>query len=191
MKKTIRTPKMVKDAKDKIDSLIDAVESEAKDAGGKFRDWVNGNADKIKDILQDDEKIELLLQKAEKMLTDVPVVGGVFAYLPALVSLVRSYILRKYTDISYGSIATIIVGIIYVVVLSDILPDVVPVVGYLDDAAVLTLVMKQCKTEIDRYEAWRKEQGLQQVDIPTKRIDPDAIGKKAAEGLKHGKNKKR
>lgn len=52
---------------------------------------------------------------------------------------------RRYTRVPKGTVAAIIGTLLYVLSPVDLIPDVIPVVGYLDDAAVLGLCLKFCK----------------------------------------------
>jgi uncharacterized membrane protein YkvA (DUF1232 family) len=48
-------------------------------------------------------------------------------------------------------------AIVYFVNPFDAIPDFIPVIGYLDDAAVIGWVMKTLKDEIERFRAWEVE----------------------------------
>lgn len=47
---------------------------------------------------------------------------------------------------------TFLGGVAYLLIPSDLLPDVIPIVGLLDDAAVLGLVLAQFRQELSRYQ---------------------------------------
>ena len=47
-------------------------------------------------------------------------------------------------------------ALIYFVSPVDIISDFLPVVGYLDDAAVVAACIKLVKSDIDDYKQWRK-----------------------------------
>lgn len=53
----------------------------------------------------------------------------------------------------------IIIGgcLLYVVSPLDIIPDVIPLVGWLDDAALLSWAYKNAKKQVEQYLEWRKE----------------------------------
>ena len=50
-------------------------------------------------LLQNPDKLEAFLQKLEKKLKVIPVVGTTFAIVPAMISLVRSYVKKEYTEV--------------------------------------------------------------------------------------------
>lgn len=113
--------------------------------------------EKAKETLNDMDKIERLLQRAEKKLRSLPKVGDTLAVVPTFISLVRSYILKEYTDVPIGSVIAIVSAITYVVSPMDIIPDWVPVAGYLDDLAVVNVCVKLVKSDVDEYCKWREE----------------------------------
>jgi len=83
---------------------------------------------------------------------------------PALKSALKNvrvlYSLFKDTvDVKYklppASLAMICGGLLYFILPTDLIPDFIPVIGYLDDLAVLTTIMNTLNTEIREYRVWR------------------------------------
>lgn len=110
-------------------------------------------------ILQDQDKLERFLQRLEKKLRVIPKAGDTLAIIPSLVSLVRNYAKKEYSEIPIGSIVAIISALIYVLSPIDIIPDVIPGAGYIDDALVIATCMKLVKADVDEYLEWRKSSG--------------------------------
>lgn len=115
--------------------------------------------EKAKKLLNDEDKLEKLLQKMENKLKVLPVIGGTFALVPAMISLVRSYVKKEYTEIPLGSILGIISAIVYIVSPIDLIPDILPAgAGHIDDAAVLILCLKAgAENDIKEYQEWREK----------------------------------
>lgn len=107
-------------------------------------------------LLHDENKLEIFLQKIENKLTIVPIVGNALSYIPVMISMIRNYVRKEYTEIPIRSIISMISALIYFVSPVDIIPDFLPVVGYLDDAAVVAACIKLVKSDIDDYKQWRK-----------------------------------
>lgn len=110
-------------------------------------------------LLKDHDAVERFLQRLEKKLKVIPLAGDRLADIPIMVSLVRSYIKKEYTDIPIGSIIAITSALIYFVSPFDLLPDSVPFLGYIDDAAVIAMCWKLVGSDIEEYVKWRKENG--------------------------------
>ena len=58
-----------------------------------------------------------------------------------------------------ANIAMIGGGLLYFILPADLIPDFIPLVGYLDDLAVLTTIMNSLKGELNAYRSW-KENGI-------------------------------
>ena len=111
-----------------------------------------------KRLLKNPDKLEVLLQKLEKKLKVLPVVGNTFAIVPAMISLVRSYVKKEYTEVPLGTIVGIISALIYILSPIDLVPDAIPVAGYADDTAILLACLKAgAEDDIKDYQKWRDE----------------------------------
>lgn len=117
---------------------------------------IKANSDEAKELLEDEDKMERFLQQLERKLRKFPKVGKYIASIPVLVSLVRSYVKKEYTDIPLGSMIAIVAGLIYFVSPIDLIPDTIPGVGYLDDAVVIAGILAMVKDDADQYEEWQK-----------------------------------
>ena len=111
--------------------------------------------EKAKKLLEDNEKMERFLERLEKKLVKIPYAGKYLSDVPALISLVKAFVEKRYTDIPIGSIIAIVGGLIYFLSPIDIIPDFIPGVGIIDDAAVIALAMKLVHDDVKEYKAWR------------------------------------
>ncbi len=110
---------------------------------------------KAKKLIQDKDKMDVFLERLEKKLALVPVVGEALSELPVLVSLVKAYINKRYTNIPIGSIIAIVGALIYFLSPIDLIPDLLPAIGLVDDAAVIALALKLVHDDVAEYKAWR------------------------------------
>lgn len=113
--------------------------------------------DEAKKLLEDEDKTERFLQRLEKKLKTVPLAGEKLSYLPVMASLVRSFIKKEYTDIPIGSIIAIISALTYFLSPVDVMPDAIPVIGYLDDAFVVATCWRLVESDVSEYLRWRDE----------------------------------
>ena len=65
--------------------------------------------------------------------------------------LVAAYKRGEYREVPVKLIASLVFAIGYVVCPVDLIPDYIPVVGFVDDAAVVGLVFAQMKDELRRF----------------------------------------
>jgi uncharacterized membrane protein YkvA (DUF1232 family) len=116
---------------------------------------------KAEEYARDPNKAKKLLDDAVKKTKNYEKNRGplaeVWGYLTALFRLLRAYIRKDYRDIPWVSIVLVIVAIIYFVSPIDLIPDVIPVIGLVDDAAVIAFVVAQIKADLDNFLAWEVE----------------------------------
>lgn len=123
----------------------------------ELKEALQKHTQKAKDYLNDDEKMENFLQRLERKLNLVPKIGNQLADIVTLISLVRSYMKKQYTDIPIGSMISIVAALIYFVSPIDIIPDTVPIIGYMDDIAVIGFVLNFVHDDVEEYKKWQKE----------------------------------
>ena len=113
-----------------------------------------GQAEKI---LEDEDKLEKFLDKLERKLKKVPVGGDILSMLPVMISMLRSYFKKEYKDIPIGTMIALISALLYWVTPIDVLPDALPVVGYVDDAAVIAACLKLINDDLKDYTEWKEK----------------------------------
>ena len=101
------------------------------------------------------EKTETLLGKALKIIAKVPVLKSLAADVPVMVNMVKDYMRKKYRRVPLKTITMITAALIYLVNPNDAVPDYLPGVGYLDDAAVMNFVLVSVKEDVEKYKEWK------------------------------------
>lgn len=125
----------------------------------ELQDEINRNSKEAEDLLKDPDKMERFLQRLEKKLKKVPVIGEKLSDVPIMISLIKSYIKKEYTDVPIGTIIGILAALIYFVSPIDLLPDSIPIIGYIDDLAVISFTLKMIHDDMDEYREWREKNG--------------------------------
>ncbi|MBP3851726.1 MAG: DUF1232 domain-containing protein [Erysipelotrichaceae bacterium] len=121
----------------------------------KIKEVIENGKGQAKDLLDHPEKVDELLVKMEEELKEVPVGGQVLANIPLMISMVKSYISKEYTDVSVKVILTMISAFLYVVKRKDLIRDNIPFIGFLDDIAVLGVALTFVDPELKAYAEWR------------------------------------
>lgn len=116
---------------------------------------LNKGMDKAQELIGDPAAVDDLLVRLENTMQDIPVAGSVLAEVPLMISMVKGYVQKTYTDVSPKVILTMVSAFIYLVKKQDLIPDKIPVIGKLDDIAVLTLALKFVQPELETFKAWR------------------------------------
>ncbi|MBP3209474.1 MAG: DUF1232 domain-containing protein [Oscillospiraceae bacterium] len=125
----------------------------------KAKEALNGFTAQAEEIIKNPQKLEELLQQLEAKLKDVPKAGDALSRIPLMISMVRSYITKEYTEISPKVIVSLVCAIIYLLKGKDVIPDNIPVVGYVDDLAVFAAAFMINEPELQAYTQWRTEHG--------------------------------
>jgi len=111
---------------------------------------------KAQDLLSDDGKVEEILRTAETKLKEVPEIGEKVAQLPLMLSMIRSYITKEYTQVSNKVVISMIGAFLYLITPRDLINDRIPVLGIVDDVAILGLALKLNEKELEEYSLWRE-----------------------------------
>ena len=75
-----------------------------------------------------------------------------------LTALVKDWRAGRYRQALYGTIAAVVFGLIYVFNPLDIVPDVLPFLGAVDDAAVIGALLMLVERDLKKYRSWKETQ---------------------------------
>ena len=102
-----------------------------------------------KDLLKNTEKLQELIREAEEKAhgkgDKKGFVPETWENLKTMFELVKLYISGDYRNIPYRSIILITGSIIYFVMPADAIPDIIAVLGFTDDAAVIGFTLGKSK----------------------------------------------
>lgn len=128
------------------------VKKYAKQIEEKFEEYKT----KAIEMLENAEKMDKFLERVADKLTKLGSVGRKFAYIPEMLMMIRSYMIKEYTDISMGEMIAIVAALIYFVSPFDVFADLIPPLGFLDDLLVMKVIVDFCDADISKYKEWRK-----------------------------------
>lgn len=104
------------------------------------------------DFINNPSRLDALLVDLEAKMKQIPVIGESVSELPIMIAMVKSWI-KKECQVNVKVLATMIGAFLYVVNKNDLISDRIPVVGYVDDIAVLALALKFVKPDLEAYKA--------------------------------------
>lgn len=121
-------------------------------------EFLNGTwLQQAKEYLSNSEKMKELL----KNVTDYVSKEGLSKVKDKLVlmyNFVADVISGDYKDYSLSNLAIIVAALIYVVSPLDLVPDIIPIVGLVDDATIVIWAVGVVNEELAKYEEWKNKQ---------------------------------
>ncbi len=75
-----------------------------------------------------------------------------------LLSVVRDYWARRYRRLPVGTVGAIVFSLLYVFDPFDLIPDVLPLIGQIDDAAVVAGCLLLVEHDLRTYAQWKQQQ---------------------------------
>ena len=110
---------------------------------------------KLAKEMEAEEKIRNVLNDAENKLGEFPKMEGIKGEVETIIALLKDYVDKKYTDIPFDKMTTLLGTLLHMVKPIDLIPDSIPVIGQADDVAIMKMALKVCGGEIEKYKAWR------------------------------------
>ena len=134
-----------------------------------------------KDFIDNPARLDQLLADLEEKLRQVPKIGETVSELPVMVSMVKSWIRKEY-KVSPKVLATMVGAFIYLVRKKDLIPDNIPVIGIVDDVAVLGLALKFVEKDVKAYKEFRSSgaaESFREVVEAEEEADAEAVDTEA------------
>lgn len=75
-----------------------------------------------------------------------------------LFSLLQDWYKGRYKDVPWLVISSVGGALLYVLSPIDLIPDFLPFVGYLDDAAVFAALLKYVRLDLQKYRDWKYDE---------------------------------
>ena len=104
------------------------------------------------------ETMEAVGEAFEKAEKNRGKIAGFFDDISTLIRMVRAYWSGSYTDIPWTVLIGISGGIFYFLNPVDAIPDMIPGVGYIDDASVIAFVLATFSQHINAFRNWERSQ---------------------------------
>ncbi len=116
---------------------------------------LNREVEEAQEIISNPSKVDEILVQLEEKLKAVPVIGSTLSNLPLMIAMIKAWIKKEYTVVSPKVIALLVGAILYLIKKKDLISDSIPIVGHIDDLAVMGLALKLSENELKAFAEWR------------------------------------
>lgn len=113
--------------------------------------------DQLNEIIQEEKRIN---RKSSKV--DSNRFNKFIKQMKLAMGLIKDFRNKSYTDIPWRSIAFITAAVLYFMNPFDVVPDMLPVFGFGDDAMLFAALFKSIQTDLEKYGEWK---GINTKDI--------------------------
>ncbi len=105
----------------------------------------------------DPERASRLLDEAtEKGNRQKRIFGSLWADFVAVLRLLRAWNRGLYRGVRWSTILASLAALIYFVNPFDLMPDIFPIFGYLDDATIVAWVLHSIRGDLENFRAWEQ-----------------------------------
>ena len=108
-----------------------------------------------------DKDLEKVVSKSEDIKRKFTAPGPLKRFIDdgqLLISVVKDYRSGAFREIPFGTIAAIVFTLVYVFNPFDLVPDFIPILGQIDDAAVVAACMLLVEHDLYTYKLWKDRQ---------------------------------
>lgn len=122
------------------------------------------NEDFVKEGAQNitEEDVEKVINKSEEIKRRFNAKGPLARFVEdgqLFIAIVKDYWSGAYRQIPYGAIASMVFALLYVFNPFDLMPDMLPVIGQVDDVAVISACLILVEQDLHKYKGWKQGQG--------------------------------
>jgi uncharacterized membrane protein YkvA (DUF1232 family) len=112
---------------------------------------------KAEQLIKDTAKVTSLLNKAASRADkNKPLLKEVWDGLTTLFRLLKAYTSGRYRDVPWKTIIYALGAVIYFVNPLDLIPDLIPFFGFIDDSSVIGFVIYSISRDIRKFREWEK-----------------------------------
>ncbi|NTV06059.1 MAG: DUF1232 domain-containing protein [Chlorobiaceae bacterium] len=123
----------------------------------KMTTTLDNATQKADSILNDPRQTNKLLDAAARIVSSGKYsfqISGITGKIKTLVRMVRCTARKEYLDVPWQTIILIIAALIYFVSPFDALADFLPLVGFVDDAAIISALFTSISRDVEKFIAW-------------------------------------
>lgn len=108
-------------------------------------------------ILKDENKLKKLLKSAlKKAFGQKEKLKSVWDDFQTLFRLINAWAKKEYKTVPWKTILYATTAVIYFLNPFDVVPDFIPIGGFVDDIGLITFVIKSIKKDLEKFLDWEK-----------------------------------
>lgn len=108
-------------------------------------------------LVQTPEDLLHVIKKARRKLANAGKASSLQTVLPDLKTMLAlpwAWAKGEYSDVSNANLLVIVGAVLYFLTPIDLVPDFVPIAGFVDDASVIAWAIAAAKQELAKFKAW-------------------------------------
>ena len=112
---------------------------------------------RAREVLQDQDRVvKLFFGIGRKLQDSILEFSKIGERIKVLVRMLKAYVGGKYRFIPWKSIIVLTAVLLYFIMPLDLVPDFIPVTGYLDDFALIMWLFNHLQDDINTFLWWEK-----------------------------------
>ncbi|MEQ9230564.1 MAG: YkvA family protein [Cyclobacteriaceae bacterium] len=116
--------------------------------------------DRAKEMVNDNDRLRNLVINAGERLSkigdDSEEGKGFLKHVKLLIRMIRAHVSGAYRAFSTMTLVLFVFALLYFITPLDLIPDIIPALGFTDDIAVALMVFKRCSADIQKYRKWEE-----------------------------------
>lgn len=118
------------------------------------------------EIVKDKSKLQNLIKNSKakiRKLKKLPFIGAVINDYIDLIDLLVAYTKGEYKSIPVSILVSIVTALLYVILPIDIISDAIPVLGFIDDAMVITFACSIARLDLEKFRKYRLDKEYKEL----------------------------
>lgn len=110
------------------------------------------------EYIKDKNKVSTLLSLAFRKGMNSDSLKQVWEQFQLLINVLKDWVSGEYKEMPKRTVLILVAALLYFITPADLVPDIIPLSGYLDDVTVIGFVYSHISKDLDRYKVWKEKQ---------------------------------
>ena len=124
---------------------------------------------KAEKVVKDNDQLKSLVKDVRDKIDSLPIDNNAFQstlnLIKAFVRMIKAYLKKDYKEVPWKTLVLIVAALLYFIFPLDLVPDFIPIAGFIDDSLVLLWVGKSVKDDLERFLEWEQVVGTSNTDL--------------------------